>query len=451
MIGRDREMFQGSPSNHFGSFSVRASFREASPSASSDAEMIFILPLFLSFLLSKEWNPTFGRFLHITDFHLDPFYKVGAGTESACHRPPATNSEPRAGKYGNRGCDTPISMARRLITHIGEHQSDFDFILLTGDLARHDNDIDHIPKTEAEHVSVHWMVRKAMEKHFPSKPVIFSIGNNDLFDHNQLGEGIETPELKAYFRVWRHYIPKDQWKTFATSGYYQLSHPSYPLDIISLNTMYFYQPNELVVDCSVKGSSGHRHLKWLKEQLKSCRTRGASAYLVGHVAPSARQYYPGCLSQYVKLTRKYSDVIHGQFFGHSNYDEFFLDKSESELEPTKRKPKTFGLIAPSVVPILNTAYRIFEYQTQGTKFGQLLDYEQYYVDLDEANGSDSFRVRLEYTAQDEYGPGPLSARFFRKLQNRLSVESKLMKRYQLHRLVMCQECPADKLSSPRVD
>jgi len=328
------------------------------------------------------------------------------------------------------------------MAYIRDNQSDFDFIVLTGDMPRHAVD-DDVPRSHGEAVAVNLMVRSALAKYFPTKPVVFSIGNNDLFVHDQLGEGIGVPDLKAFFLIWRHFIPRDQWKTFATSGYYRITGFTYPLDVISLNTLYFYAPNKLVEDCSVKGSAGRRHLKWLKRQLKSCRKRGAFAYLVGHIAPSAKQYYPGCLKRFVKITRKYADVIHTQLYGHSNYDEFFLAQSQSSLEPTMRKgkkPRTFGLIAPSMVPILNPAYRFFTFDLRQAHFGRLLDYEQYYVDLDEANEGE-FRVQLEYMAQDAYGPGPLTAEYYRRLQGRIAVESNLKDLYRLHRLVKCRECP----------
>lgn len=334
-----------------------------------------------------------------------------------------------------------------MLRHVRDNQSDFDFVVLTGDLPRHDSDPERFPKTRAEIIATSIMVRTALAKYFPTKPVVFTIGNNDLFEHDQLAEN--SPDLKAFFLIWRHFIPRDQWETFATAGYYTITGYYFPLDMIVLNTMFFYKPNEMVEDCDVKGSAGQKHLKWLKAQLKSCRKRNSFAYLIGHVAPSKKQYYPACLKKFVKLTRKYSDVIHTQMYGHSNYDEFFVGKSESPLEPTKKsKKESFGLIAPSMVPILNPAYRIVSYDRQYTTFGQLLDYDQYYVDLEEAN-STGFRVKLEYTATESYGPGPLTTDYYRKLQDRMSVESELRELYRLHRGVMCLDCRQDRLFSSK--
>lgn len=399
---------------------------------------------FIGIFVSARADITWGKFLHITDFHIDPFYKVGSSPESACHLGSRENG---AGPYGNRKCDTPIRLARDMLGHIRDHHSDFDFIVLTGDIPRHDNDPVNIPKTRKEIITTSIMARTALAKYFPTKPVLFTIGNNDLFVHDQLEEN--SADLKAFFLIWRHFIPRDQWETFATSGYYTVSGYYFPLDMIVLNTMFFYKPNELVEDCDVEGSAGWKHLKWLKMQLKLTRMRGSFAYLIGHVAPSKRQYHPACLKKFVKLTRKYSDVIHTQLYGHSNYDEFFVGKSDSTLEPTnKEKRESFGLVAPSMVPILNPAYRIVSYNLHSSKFGQLLEYNQYYFDLEEANLT-GFKVKLEYNSSEAYGPGPLTTKYYRKLQDRMRVEPDLRERYQLHRGVMCLDCPQDRLFSSR--
>lgn len=295
---------------------------------------------------------------------------------------------------------------------------------------RHDNDPIYRPKTLAEVKTANLLVRSALTTYFPTKPVVFCIGNNDLHEHDQLAENSET--LKALFMVWRHYIPRDQWETFATSGYYQISGYYYPLDIVVLNTQFFYEANKQVDDCSVKGSAGHKHLKWLKKQLKISEKRGASVYIVGHVSPATGQYYPSCRKAFEKLTKKYSKTIEAQLFGHSNYDEFSVAGG--------KKKGTFSLVAPPVVPLFNPAFRIFDYYLGIKNFGRLLDYHQYYMDLDDANATGRPKVQHEYSAQDTYGPGPLTYKYYRHLKSRLGLESVLRERYELYRVVNCVEC-----------
>ncbi len=391
-------------------------------------------------LFAKIFDITVGKFLHLTDLHIDPYYRTGSSVKSICHR--FEDNVPTAGYFGDRKCDTPVRTARHLLRHIRDRHMDFDFIILTGDLARHDTEPEILPKTRKEIYQTSLMVRSALNKYFPAKPVIFTIGNNDLFEHDQLVGGHRSLDLKLHFIIWRHYVPRDQWATFANYGYYKITGYYYPLDIIALNTMLFYEPNKMVQDCSEPGSAGRKHLKWLKKQLVICRKRSAYAYLIGHVAPNSGQYYRGCLRKFVQLTNKFSDVIHTQLYGHSNYDDFFTDQPLEDVKNSTRKKKKkgiFGLIAPSVVPLFNPAFRMMSYERSEMHFGRLTDYEQYYMDLDEANHY-SPKVRLEYTAQDAYGLGPLNLRYFRRLKQRISLDSSLRDKYKLYRVVSCRDC-----------
>lgn len=80
-----------------------------------------------------------GRFIHLTDLHIDPFYVQGSSSNTGCHRFISLQEEEktRAGPFGHRKCDCPIKTAKYLLSHVRDHVIDFDFILLTGDLARY--------------------------------------------------------------------------------------------------------------------------------------------------------------------------------------------------------------------------------------------------------------------------------------------------------------------------
>lgn len=86
-----------------------------------------------------------GRFLHITDFHPDPFYKEGSDPAQQCHA-----GEGTAGAYGDAilGCDSPMVLMNDTIKWVSDNLQDkIDFIVWTGDNVRHDNDRQY-PRTE---------------------------------------------------------------------------------------------------------------------------------------------------------------------------------------------------------------------------------------------------------------------------------------------------------------
>ncbi|KAI7164025.1 hypothetical protein KC324_g12846, partial [Hortaea werneckii] len=108
-------------------------------------------------------RPLHGRFLHLTDFHPDRFYEIYSSTSSdaACHR-----GQGPAGIYGAEmsDCDSPIDLVNQTMAWIKEEFKDkVDFVVWTGDSARHDND-DEIPRNAGQVTKLNeFMVHKMFE------------------------------------------------------------------------------------------------------------------------------------------------------------------------------------------------------------------------------------------------------------------------------------------------
>jgi endopolyphosphatase len=62
-----------------------------------------LAPISLSHRTDRQTALT-GRFLHITDFHPDPFYTAGSTFESGCHRKPEKKKK-KKGKKGKKEVD----------------------------------------------------------------------------------------------------------------------------------------------------------------------------------------------------------------------------------------------------------------------------------------------------------------------------------------------------------
>ena len=77
-----------------------------------------------------------------------------------------------------------------------------DFILLTGDLARHD-DYKPIPRTFDEIMHENNLVAKYIATAFPNIPVLPSIGNNDVYPHDQMfPPGPNNTVLPGLAKAW---------------------------------------------------------------------------------------------------------------------------------------------------------------------------------------------------------------------------------------------------------
>jgi endopolyphosphatase len=131
-----------------------------------------------------------------------------------------------------------------------------DFVIWTGDSARHDNDV-KIPRTPTEIYALNEMLVSKMVSTFgrsnatgpeTNVPVVPTIGNNDIFPHNIMLPG-PSKVTKEYVELWKEFIPEDQYHTFHKGAYF--SQQVVPgkngkvgaasdggLVVISLNTMY---------------------------------------------------------------------------------------------------------------------------------------------------------------------------------------------------------------------
>lgn len=148
-----------------------------------------------TFLTARQQE---GRFLHITDIHLDTYgfdiwvaitcifiylpslYVEGADLEAGCHVKKSRSAldAPVSGKYGSpmSGCDAPLTLVNLTFTTLAkDFASSLDFVIWTGDSVRHDSD-PKIPRTMDEVQALNTQVTSMMRETFPKIPILPSIG-----------------------------------------------------------------------------------------------------------------------------------------------------------------------------------------------------------------------------------------------------------------------------------
>ncbi|KAL8846813.1 MAG: hypothetical protein Q9221_008121 [Calogaya cf. arnoldii] len=287
-----------------------------------------------------------GRFLHITDFHPDRFYSQFSDSDDACHW-----GEGDAGIFGaeKTDCDSPISLVNATFQWINDNLKDtIDFIVWTGDSARHDND-ELIPRTEKQVIELNeMMVHKFVEVFGKpdnindtdptndfSIPIVPNFGNNDILPHNIFTQG-PNRWTKQFAQVWRQFIPEEQRHGFERGGWFFVEVIPNKLAVLSLNTLYFFSNNNAVDGCASKYEPGYEHFEWLRIQLQFFRQRGMKAILMGHVpparTPSKQSWDETCWQKYTLWLQQYRDVIVGGLYGHMNIDHFMLqDNNEIDI------------------------------------------------------------------------------------------------------------------------
>ncbi|KAI7221756.1 Endopolyphosphatase [Hortaea werneckii] len=298
-------------------------------------------------------RPLHGRFLHLTDFHPDRFYEIYSSTSSdaACHR-----GQGPAGIYGAEmsDCDSPIDLVNQTMAWIKEEFKDkVDFVVWTGDSARHDND-DEIPRNAGQVTKLNeFMVHKMFEvfgKHNGDEddndpnndfviPIVPNLGNNDILPHNVMTKGPNT-WTRTYSRIWRQFIPEVQKHSFEQGGWFYVEVIPNKLAVFSLNTLYFFKSNAAVDGCASPREPGSQQFEWLRIQLHFMRERGVKAILTGHVPPIRQDakttWEESCWQKYTLWLQQYRDVVITGLYGHFNYDHFMLQDFEDLDKDTQR-------------------------------------------------------------------------------------------------------------------
>lgn len=287
---------------------------------------------------------------NLPDFHPDQFYKVHSSTseDHACH-----SGHGPAGTYGaeTSDCDAPVALVNATFDWIAANIRDsIDFVVWTGDSARHDSDED-IPRSADEVLGTNRLLAAKFAETFGSSatakttaddevdaskgdqvqrlevPVIPTFGNNDILPHNILLPG-PNKWLARYADIWAAFIPEEQRHSFEFGGWYYVEVIPNKLAVFSLNTLYFFDRNAGVDDCVKPSEPGFKHMEWLRVQLQFMRDRGMKAILTGHVPPartdSKMLWDETCWQKYTLWLRQFRDVVVAGLYGHMNIDHFML-------------------------------------------------------------------------------------------------------------------------------
>ncbi|RPA80386.1 Endopolyphosphatase [Ascobolus immersus RN42] len=303
--------------------------------------------------------------------HPDMYYKPHASPAYGCHRKVKGSSEEKSmvGIYGamRTNCDSPFALINATFDWLEDNlKNEVDFVIWTGDSARHDND-ERIPRTNKEVWGLNELMAKKMMQVFgdPEKddwavPIVPTVGNNDILPHNVMVAG-PTSTIRYYLQLWSKFIPATQYHVFNRGAYFWKQvlpgsppHGKVPgkggLAVMSLNTMYFFQNNGAVDGCDIESEPGYLEMEWLRAQLELMRTENMKVILIGHVPPARvkdafedtwrkRNWDETCWKKYALYTRQFRDIIVANIYGHMNLDHFILTDTNDALPPKKHKKK----------------------------------------------------------------------------------------------------------------
>lgn len=298
-----------------------------------------------------------------------------------------------------------------------------DFVLWTGDNARHDLDKIVHPRTAADIYQANQIVANLLTT--MGVQLIPSIGNNDVYPHNQLCLGPNDPNLGNLSAIWRQFIPQSQLSTFEQFGTF-LTYAGNNLAVVSLNSLAMFKKNTCASGCHT-GEAGDLVLAWLHSVLKQLHQDGVGVIISGHVPPIGDYWHTKCIEKYSELASKYQSTIIGHLYAHTHQDNYGL-----LTDPTSNKPVGVVNLAPSGVSTYNPSIRQYSYNVNN---GALLDYNQYYTNLTSDNQAHSLYWQKEYTWTQAYNYRSWSLNNWVDLDHRITTDSSVRQRYINYRYV----------------
>ncbi|XP_071502433.1 sphingomyelin phosphodiesterase-like [Diadema antillarum] len=388
--------------------------------------------------LPKPGSPTL-RVLHISDLHVDLMYQPGSNAECGepiCCRsndgPPAPGV-PGAGQWGDfRSCDVPLHLMINTLEEISTTQK-VDFIYMTGDLPAHDV----WNQSRSDILKMIDFVTDLLMKYFPGVKIYPSLGNHESAPVDSFPPGFITGDQSQkwlYNAVVQQWIEKSGWlpkstqETLQRGGYYDvLVYPG--LRIVSLN---MNAGNPLNGWLKINATDPDAQLQWLVSVLQAAETAKEKVHILGHIPPSLDLAVWS--KNYELIVKRYESTIMGQFFGHTHRDQFKIFYADT----VTRRPISVAYVAGAITPTAqNPGYRV--YTMDGNYTGStwaVLDHDNYYMNLTEANLTNKPKWRPEYKAKEAYGMKSLQPSEWNRLVEEMKKNETVFKQYYsyYHRL-----------------
>lgn len=380
------------------------------------ALVFFTLLVSLVFVSCEE-----GTFWQITDIHYDGNYSANGIIKEMCHKQAYNNSE-SPGKFGTYLCDSPYALMVSAITTMRNLKAKPDFVLWTGDTVPHVPDSTRTYNQAFENVNA---ASHLLLDAFPGIAIFPTIGNHDSWPANQVPPGPDP-----YFNLlltnssWSSMIPYYARDSFLQGGYY-VSVIGRGLKHIGLNTILWYVNDNR----TISEADPANHIAWLIEQLDEAEQKGEKVLISGHIPLgilAKAQFRPSFSKQLIRIFTRYHSTITAVICGHEHTDQFRILYTDGK----HGVPSIPIYLSPSVTPFTsnlswganNPSIRLYTYDRDSKK---ILDYQQYYLDLPEANLKKIAIWKLEYTFTKEYGVVDASAISLHRVAHSFQADSSI--------------------------
>eukprot|EP00826_Nyctotherus_ovalis_P040240 TRINITY_DN3943_c0_g1_i2.p1 TRINITY_DN3943_c0_g1~~TRINITY_DN3943_c0_g1_i2.p1 ORF type:complete len:567 (+),score=111.55 TRINITY_DN3943_c0_g1_i2:143-1843(+) len=367
------------------------------------------------------------KILVFNDVHLDPGYKENKSSRcdyALCCRhdsPDAVGDRDRAGLFGYLGnCDLPLITLDSFIDKAIEVNP--DVMLWLGDNSGHNAH----EQNENNLLDSFKYIADRLHKEYKG-PVYFVMGNHEGYPNNQLDVfGNRTQWiLNTHADKADYWYSKQGVESMRRYGRFSELVKGTSLRIIGLNNFVMDYTNIYLFN---NATDAMGQLAWLEQELASALEKEESVIVIGHVAPQSISAERTWGYRYTALMEKYANIVRGQFFAHIHTDYFFLVKSL--IDPSK----TVNVvnIHPSLTTFrgLNPSFRVYEVDRSS---GELLDYEQYRLNIAKANAERRAQWKVSYTFKSYFEVSSMEVGEYEKIFRRMCEDKGYLKKvYWMH-------------------
>ncbi|KAI0216605.1 Acid sphingomyelinase-like phosphodiesterase 3a [Lamellibrachia satsuma] len=328
-------------------------------------------------------------FWHFTDVHYDPTYRT---TQESCIVNFNDSTPPPFGSYE---CDSPWRLVASSVDAMKQIGPTPAFIVWSGDTVHHPKNPKDLSREKVYAIMKN--VTDLLQAMFPGVLVLPCVGNHDYFPDDQL-----PPRDDVYYGgladLWRPWLGAgDAAHTFTQGGYYTLMlRAQSKVRAVVLNTNLYNTGNHV----PNMGKDPAGQLAWFDNVLANATANGEKVHVIFHVTPGYLDIFPiywfrpEFNAVFSDLIRRHASVVVGIYSGHAHTDSFRLIYKNG-------KAVASVLVAPPVAP-LHTRNPGVRRVMMTKDYTRLLDVEQYYLPLTEANKRGLAEWKLEYSFRQNY-------------------------------------------------
>ncbi|GMM28251.1 hypothetical protein DAMA08_009670 [Martiniozyma asiatica (nom. inval.)] len=436
-------------------------------------------------------NDTFNV-LHISDFHIEWEYSVGAEancSDSICctpHTKVTKGWDPKAktdvdelytalfsgsfidvnGDYhvgdlltrdsnisipattfGYYECDAPEILINSSLHDIADYQKKnnmtFEFALFTGDMVDHDelSYISYERTIESEEICF-----RDVKNTLGDMPVYSVMGNHDSFPYGQL-----APEKSGFSSKfdWNSDLMAEMWLDYDWLDWQdaQIVKTHYAgysvntkrgLKVIAFNSNAWYQKNEYAYINTVEDPDYFGVFEFIVNELLDAEANDQRVWLMHHI-PMSQTMMPPQAKLYTQMLERFSPYTIGAIFtGHTHRDEFqilYSGNDGTNKTTTEENVVNFEWIVQAVTPAWgnNPAWRYYEVDTETFS---IMNSHNFFTALNETfTSSDAPVWQYEYSAREAYNvdwpeTAPLNGTFWHKVSEQIWSNTTALQQYE---------------------